>query len=46
MVIVFSGNRGPSKKREKLRLVNGEGIFRYSAAVVREKHENVFFGER
>jgi hypothetical protein len=36
MVIVFSGNRRPSKKREKLRMVNGEGIFRYSAAVVRD----------
>jgi hypothetical protein len=29
MVIVFSGNRRPSKKREKFRMVNGEGIFRY-----------------
>ncbi|MFZ5994921.1 MAG: hypothetical protein ACOYU4_08055 [Thermodesulfobacteriota bacterium] len=36
----------PLKKCEKLRMVNGEGIFRYSATDVREKHENVFFGER
>jgi hypothetical protein len=44
-VIVFSVNRYlVPQKREKLFF--DKRVFRYSATVVREKHENAFFGER